>query len=220
MTGGGPESRLPEEMVGIAVHFDFTGTPEERVAAEQRMHDAAQAVGGTCITTEVAPLALERCLDGDFGWLLADLPPSRFSRSHDALFSQGFRSVRDLWVMGAARLEEIGEVGPKALDSIRARAEASPALTIPLKDKPAVEDMVAWCSDTNLIPAQVVMPFGGFHNGRYQYVRGRVSVEDAAANTELFQKVGGSPRSSKLAQELIAGFRRLKRERQETTNNK
>jgi hypothetical protein len=212
MTTGAPESRPPEETVGIAVHFDFTGTPEERMAAEQRMHDAAQAVGGTCITTEVMqmPLALERCLDGRFDWLLADLPPHNYAKSHGSLFSQGFRSVRDLWVMGAARLQTLGEVGPKALDSIRAHAEASPALTIPLKDKPTVEDMAAWCSDTNLIPAQVVMPWGGFHNGRYQYVKGRVSVEDAAANTELFQKVGGSPRSSELAQELIADFRRLK----------
>lgn len=176
----------------------------------QRAQEAVQALGVASVTAELEPTALERCLDGDFDWLLNDLPHNRFIQSRGSLHSQGFRSVRDILVVGAGRLSAYGEIGPKALDSISAQAEA--VLPIPFKDAPTVEDMAAWCGSTDQIPVQVVMPFGGFNNNRYKYVRGRISIEEAAANTDLFRLLGGLGRSSELAKALIADFKRLKHE--------
>ena len=206
------------EAVSVTFRFDMEDTPERRAELLVQLTSVAQNLGAIGITTEVVHAASqspEHTLDESFGWLLDDLSPQRRSITQGALSSQGFRNIRHLLVMGADRLMTLGEVGPSSISSIRNQLWAA-KMPVVLKDRPTVQDMVELCDEPGDIPVQVVM-HGGFDNRRYDVgLTGPISIVDAA-DSPIFESIGGTERYRQRAAALVADFWQLKRAKENST---
>lgn len=216
-------SHLPESGPGlgdtqlgveVVVRYQLFGDRASLDTAQEGVFAAIRNVGGTAVMADMGPIpesdpedAVRKLLNAPSSSLLADLPQSRQTRSRDALFTQGVETVLDVLVVGADKLRGFGEIGPKAIESMRHQLEESP-MPFPLLDKPPIEYIAALCDGLDQVSVHVVGPPFGFDNERLLVAGSRrLTVADALEGTALFYTLAHSERMAARIKEKAEVFR-------------